>query len=1046
MPLGFGELVLGALLSGGLSSLAEAAREEIAALRTDRRRRHAFQSALDRGHADFAKKYPEAAHSLLDATYVQRVAPEFLKLLRRRGEPDLDRLVEEYAVYFGGQAPAGSREALAFLVDRARHQVDCEPLFREELNSRAIETIRETVADATPRTAAAVEDIARSTHEIAEALRTTTPPSPLHAGEGVPPAAPVDQEGVLRAYLKALLDEHGRLRLVEQLSPQRARQMTHRAEQPPELEKVYVPLSATLPAKPPNRRRGKRTRGGRSTEDPLPEGAERRVTIEKLLRTHRALTVTGGPGSGKTTLMGHLAVCYARSLLPGDRADPVRKVLRLPRDTGLLPVLLPLRPYGAFLASKREPEAGGADLVAFAARYYTTGKRKVPGISQEFFKTHLNTGCVFLLDGMDEVSPEVREGVRQEILALRRTLEGDGDSLAPHRIIVTARPAAVAGEWALDRFHQATILEFNPDDQRRFVAALFADMDGSGGNRRGRRRSASANLAESFLHLVHRGPHAAHLSQLAGIPLLLTIMAVLYHERQFPPELPGLLEEATERILRKWNLDDQGMMQHPLPLTEAVRLDRDQVRDLHRPLGVFFLDRHEESVTREAFVAEVSRLIRLLGFHERDAREAAKALVHQYIEERAGLIVWRGPDDFGFLHNDFRDYLAATDFQKRVQRGLNADSLIGEVVPRLSLDHWTHLAIPMLVRLLDDSGGSQRETASQLVATILAHPDSAGRRGQNLLLGGRAFLGAQLAKAESDRRLAIRDRLLAALTDLTIPARMRARLGSLLAEYGDPRPEVTGLPPMWVEVPAGACWIGSTAEGAYPDERPQAYVQFPAFRIMQYPVTQAQYAEFVQAKGYAPPTAEYFPEYSWRNRRSPRGRENHPVILVSFTDAVVFCEWLSGELGFEVRLPTEGEWEYAAKAPQPEEERERTYPWGGLFDPEKCNTSESGIHGTSPVGMFPHGRRPGGPHEMAGNVWEWTASVYKTYPYRREDDEGWETRHTRTEAIRTIRGGSWGGPRAFARCAGRGGARPPGSRSVDLGFRCCSRSPEAVEF
>jgi formylglycine-generating enzyme required for sulfatase activity len=331
------------------------------------------------------------------------------------------------------------------------------------------------------------------------------------------------------------------------------------------------------------------------------------------------------------------------------------------------------------------------------------------------------------------------------------------------------------------------------------------------------------------------------------------------------------------------------------------------------------------------------------------------------------------------------------------------------------------------------------------VSAILDHPDVPDRRGQNLLLGGRAFLEAEFAAAEPERRLVIRDRLFASLADLTIPARMRAPLGSLLAEYGDPRREVTTVREIrWVDVPEGACWIGSEAEGAHDDERPQKYVEFPAFRIMQYPVTQAQYAEFVRATRHPAPTSEHWPGYSWRDNRPPRGKENHPMVLVSFADAVAFCKWLSGELGFEVRLPTEGEWEYAAKGPQPREERERTCPWGNAFDAEKCNTMESGIGGTSPVGMFPHGQRPDGPHEMAGNVWEWTASVYKKYPYRPEGDDGWERRHTNREAARTVRGGSWNFPQVNARCAYRLGLRPV-VRDDGLGFRCCSGSPGAAE-
>lgn len=197
---------------------------------------------------------------------------------------------------------------------------------------------------------------------------------------------------------------------------------------------------------------------------------------------------------------------------------------------------------------------------------------------------------------------------------------------------------------------------------------------------------------------------------------------------------------------------------------------------------------------------------------------------------------------------------------------------------------------------------------------------------------------------------------------------------------------------------------------------------------MKYPVTQAQYAEFVDKTGHTPPTAEHWPDYSWRDGRVPRGKENHPVVLVSFADAVAFCEWLSGRLGFEVRLPTEGEWEYATKGPQSGAERERAYPWGDGFDPEKCNTWESGIHVTSPVGIFPHGRRPDGPEEMAGNVWEWTSSLYKPYPYK--PDDGRED--PAAEGSRVLRGGSWRHPADHAR-VGLSLPAPRPTRTTTLG-------------
>lgn len=194
---------------------------------------------------------------------------------------------------------------------------------------------------------------------------------------------------MLGEYLKFVCGEHNWLRLVELLSGEEARAKTHLAQVPAPLEKLYVPLSTIVPAEPGEPRPRKGSAGARPDAVLLAERVKPRVTIEELLPTQRALTVTGGSGSGKTTLLGYLAVCYARSLPPDQEEHPVRQVLGLPEDMGLLPIFLPLRQYGVFLKGKRtkaeaeRPEA--SDLLAFAGHYYA---EKVSGISREFFDTH----------------------------------------------------------------------------------------------------------------------------------------------------------------------------------------------------------------------------------------------------------------------------------------------------------------------------------------------------------------------------------------------------------------------------------------------------------------------------------------------------------------------------------------------------------------------------------------------------------------------------------------------------------------------------------
>jgi formylglycine-generating enzyme required for sulfatase activity len=254
----------------------------------------------------------------------------------------------------------------------------------------------------------------------------------------------------------------------------------------------------------------------------------------------------------------------------------------------------------------------------------------------------------------------------------------------------------------------------------------------------------------------------------------------------------------------------------------------------------------------------------------------------------------------------------------------------------------------------------------------------------------------------------------------------------------------------FIEIPAGKFVMGSDKSGD--DERPQHTVEIPyTYKIARYPVTNADFAKFVNATKYKTTAEEkgfgraYVSGKGWEdvigaNWAHPSGPEStidqiqdHPVVQVSWHDAIAYCEWLTKDLagfqnprGLVVRLPTEPEWEKAARG-----EYGKEYPWGDEFDKTKCNTSESGIGTTTPVGKFsPQGDSPYGVADMSGNVWEWCQSKYKPYPYKaddgREDLSG--------EDSRVLRGGSFNYNQRNARGASRYNSRPH-DRCHYLGFR-----------
>ncbi len=219
-----------------------------------------------------------------------------------------------------------------------------------------------------------------------------------------------------------------------------------------------------------------------------------------------------------------------------------------------------------------------------------------------------------------------------------------------------------------------------------------------------------------------------------------------------------------------------------------------------------------------------------------------------------------------------------------------------------------------------------------------------------------------------------------------------------------------------VTIPAGEFLMGSDPErdsGVYVDEKPQHKVYLSAYQLAKTPVTNRQYKVFVDA------TQQKAPEH-WKGGKVPAGKEEHPVVNVSWLDAVAFCRWAG------LRLPSEPEWEKGARGTDG-----RVYPWGNEAPDEKhCNFNYN-VRDTTAVGKYPAGASPYGLLDMAGNVLEWTSSVKKGYPYRaddvREDQESVESR--------VLRGGSWYVGIRRMRSADRDKAIP-GGRNNRIGFRC----------
>jgi len=245
----------------------------------------------------------------------------------------------------------------------------------------------------------------------------------------------------------------------------------------------------------------------------------------------------------------------------------------------------------------------------------------------------------------------------------------------------------------------------------------------------------------------------------------------------------------------------------------------------------------------------------------------------------------------------------------------------------------------------------------------------------------------------------------------------------------------THPPDGMVAVPAGEFIMGTDEQDLqekameygimkpwFSDEHPAHRINLPLYFIDTYEVTNAEYKKFVQATGRRPPM-------DWQGGQYPAGKDRYPVDTVAWEDANAYCLW-AGK-----RLPTEAEWEKAARGPEG-----LKYPWGNEFDDKRANVNNVVGH-TTEVGQYENGKSPYGAYDMIGNVWEWTADWYQPYPGNTYTSDKFGTQ------FKVLRGDSFAGLGHFSQKIydevkahyARAGYRlflTPNGYVNDGGFRC----------
>jgi serine/threonine-protein kinase len=249
----------------------------------------------------------------------------------------------------------------------------------------------------------------------------------------------------------------------------------------------------------------------------------------------------------------------------------------------------------------------------------------------------------------------------------------------------------------------------------------------------------------------------------------------------------------------------------------------------------------------------------------------------------------------------------------------------------------------------------------------------------------------------------------------------------------------------WVTIPAGKFLMGS--DDGRDDEKPAHEVYLPEYYAARVPTTNEQWVAFLRDSDYAWKRLAKWWQWIHQDKYDekihiggkasslviPSGKEKHPVVYVTWHDAVAFCEWATNLIPCpsptgkgSIRLPTEAEWEKAARGRDG-----RNYPWGNNPPNDKLCNFNRNVGYTTAVGSYHDGESPYRVLDMAGNVWEWCSSDYKEYPYNADDGR----ENLSINKYKVLRGGSWFNGSYNLRCACRASHNPYDLNNF-RGFRC----------
>lgn len=821
-------------------------------------------------------------------------------------------------------------------------------------------------------------------------------------------SAAVGSSRVERAYLRWLVNQYSQIQL-SKLNTRLSQQLDK-----PEisLNEIFVQLDI------------QHTAGSVGGDEP---DGRAPVPVLDAINRRNVTVVLGDPGSGKTTLLNFLTIYLALARLDPDDERHLAH-LSLPQRNGraavnwkhgaLLPIRVTLRDFVKGLPDDPEDIEGSAKLL-MSHITEQLGRHNFEKFEEDVRAALLDGKCLVMLDGLDEVGTEYREIVRDTIKDFIDGNEGN-------RFIMTCRKLSYTNpDWQL-HYPPVILAPLLDDTIKEFIDLWYEALAERGIRSMASARDKACELKEAIVEFD---------DDFIRNPMLLTVVCILHnYQLELSRERARLYQDCIELLMWKWT--EPRLTAHngwEEGITKRLGVD-----DGHLINGLcelaYTLHREQDANNASSASISRSRVLDVLSTHLGNDREKAEQFC-DYVEQQAGLLVGQGQPTGGepmyaFLHRGFQEFLAAW----HVISDWDFTHLVAELAHKS--DMWHEVLLLAIGHMVFNNKEYKRPLAAVNVL-VPDQPPTDERGWQPVWWAGEMLSIIGRSYAENDELVGrqVVPRLISQLTWLVSEGHLtpveRAKAADALGRLGDPRPGVCTLEPEMIRIEGGPFTMGAGRESHN--------ITLSPFYIAKYTVTNAQFRMFLNdgeggENGYFNDIYWTPAGLAWRSTASSYGGyvddpvwgiDNRPVVGISWYEAIAYVRWLRHRTHKRYRLLTEAEWERAAAGTEG-----RLYACGSKASDNDVNTRETGIGQTTSAGIFPKDCTPEGICDLSGNIWEWTASLDRDYPYKPDGSR----ERLDSPGGRVVRGGAFERPRSEMRARERR-CFDPRARTYLLGVR-----------